>query len=388
MKTEPTGTDRARRRTLSCIGGALGAAAIGLPFRARSAAREIHVAMLLPLKGEQAQHAEMIRQGVDGALERANQAGGIRGQTVKLLTIDNEYKAEKTADAIGLLAARESVIAVTSLLGGPLISAAIPAATDAGLPIVGVQHGNDAFRRPGTEIVTHVRATFDAETRAIAALFPTIGRSRFAVLHAPDKSGIAFRAQFESVLKAQGLPLIAAVPYDRDVTDFNEQARMVERSGADVVVVGGVTSVAIAAIRAKVAAKLRVQMVCLSTVDESSVWETLGSDSIGTAFSSVVPNPYATLLPLAREYQSAMKARGHDRLSLSSFEGYINAQVLLEGLRRAPALTRPALQATLRGMQRVPLGGVSFSAPAEGKIASGIDVSDILLMTRNGRMLR
>lgn len=83
-----------------------------------------------------------------------------------------------------------------------------------------------------------------------------------------------------------------------------------------------------------------------------------------------------------------MKARNYDRLSLSSFEGYINAQVLLEGLRRAPGLTRPALQATLRAMQGVSLGGVSFSAPTEGKIASGIDVADILVMTHNGRMLR
>lgn len=61
MNTEPDGTDRARRRTLSCIGGTLAAAAVGLPFRARAAAREIHVAMLLPLQGGQARQAEMIR---------------------------------------------------------------------------------------------------------------------------------------------------------------------------------------------------------------------------------------------------------------------------------------------------------------------------------------
>jgi ABC-type branched-subunit amino acid transport system substrate-binding protein len=309
----------------------LAAAAVGLPFRARAAAREIQIAMLLPLQGGQARQAEMIRQGVDGALEQANRAGGIRGQPVKLLAIDNGYQAEKTVEAIGSLAARESVVAVTSLFGGPIIGAAIPAATRAGVPIVGVLHGNDAFRRPGTEIVTHVRATFDAETRAIAALFPTIGRSRFAVLHATDNSGTAFRAQFESVLKAQGLPLVAAVPYARDATDYTEQARSIERSGADVVVVGGVTATGIAAIRAKVATKLWAQMVCLSTVDERSVWEQVGADAVGTAFSSVVPNPYATLLPLAREYQAAMKARNYDRLSLSSFEGYINAQVLHPG---------------------------------------------------------
>jgi branched-chain amino acid transport system substrate-binding protein len=39
-------------------------------------------------------------------------------------------------------------------------------------------------------------------------------------------------------------------------------------------------------------------------------------------------------------------------------------------------------------MQSVSLGGVSFSAGAGGKIANGINVADILVMTHNGRMLR
>lgn len=363
-------------------------AAVGWPFPLRSTPREIQVAMLLPLQGPQARQAEMVRQGVEAAFEQTNRAGGIKGQPVRLVPIENEYHPQRTVDAIGSLAGRDSVVAMTSLLGGPNIGAAIPAATQAGIPIVGVLHGNDAFRRPGTEIITHVRATFDAEFRAIAALFPAIGRRRVAVLHATDNSGTAFRAQLESVLTAHGLPLVAAVPYDREATDYTDQARNIERSGADLVVVGGVTSTAVAAIRAKAATKMHAQLVCLSTADELSIWEQLGATAVGTAFSSVVPNPYATLLPLSREYQAAMAARNHKVLSLSSFEGYINARVVLEALRRAPAMTRTAVQTTLRGMQSVSLGGVSFSAGAGGKIANGINVADILVMTHNGRMLR
>lgn len=380
--------DFEKRRIVRAIGGAVACAVVGVPFPARSASRDVAVAMLLPLRGAQAKQAELVRQGVDSAIEQANRAGGIKGLPVRLVVVDNDYDPNKTIAGIASLARNDSVVAVSSLLGGPNIGAAIPAATQAGLPIVGVLHGNDAFRVPGTEIVTHVRATFDAEFRAIASVFSEIGRRRFAALHAPDKSGLAFLAQLESALKSQGLPLVAAVPYDREAVDYSAQARAVERAGADLLVVGGVTAPGIAAIRAKKTTGLKAQVVCLSTADERSVWEQLGADAIGTAFSCVVPNPYTTLLPIAREYQAAASARRYQEISLSSFEGFINAQVLLEALRRTPAMERTALQATLRSMRSVSLGGVTFTAVADGKLGAGINVADIQMMTNRGRMLR
>jgi hypothetical protein len=46
------------------------------------------------------------------------------------------------------------------------------------------------------------------------------------------------------------------------------------------------------------------------------------------------------------------------RIGGSSFEGWINAQVMLEGLRRAGKdLTRESLRAGLAGIQRYDMGG-------------------------------
>jgi ABC-type branched-subunit amino acid transport system substrate-binding protein len=106
------------------------------------------------------------------------------------------------------------------------------------------------LRAPGTEIVTHVRVNFAGELAAIARVFVTVGRRRFAVLHASDSSGKAFLNQFSAALNTHGLPIVAAVPYERDTKDFTPMAKAVGASGADVVVVGGVTGPGIAFIRA------------------------------------------------------------------------------------------------------------------------------------------
>jgi hypothetical protein len=43
----------------------------------------------------------------------------------------------------------------------------------------------------------------------------------------------------------------------------------------------------------------------------------------------------ASTTPVVREYQEAMKKAGHAEFSFTSLEGFINAKVLVEGLRRA-----------------------------------------------------
>jgi branched-chain amino acid transport system substrate-binding protein len=373
------------RRTLVVRGAAM-AAALAAPNIA-SSAEPMVIGMSLPQRGSQARQAEATRQGVDACFEQTNRSGGIGGVPIRLVTVDNGYEVEKTIESVKAFAAQRAV-AMTSLMGGPLINAAIPVARDAQLPIIGVIHGGDSFRAPGTEIVTHVRAAFSSELAAIARVFVTVGRRRFAVLHATDPSGKAFLNQFGAALKRHDLQIVAAVPYERDTKDFGPMAQAIGASGADVVVVGGVTGPGIALIRAMSAASVRTQIACLSTVDDRAVWEELEDRARGVAFSSVVPSPQDGLLPIVRDYQSAMAARKYGETSLASLEGYVNGRLCVEALRRTGTqLDRLSLQRTLKSLSAVPMGGLTFAA-AGAPAGNGINVADVFMLTTGGRLLR
>ena len=75
--------------------------------------------------------------------------------------------------------------------------------------------------------------------------------------------------------------------------------------------------------------------------------------------------PYAKKesLQVVRTYQADMLAIDQgSRIGGSSFEGWINAQVMLEGLRRAGKdLTRESLRAGLAGIQRFDMDGFSVN---------------------------
>ena len=82
----------------------------------------------------------------------------------------------------------------------------------------------------------------------------------------------------------------------------------------------------------------------------------------GLGFSIVVPTPFTPKHEIVRRYRADMEAMGSSDLSLVSLEGYINARVLTEGLRRAGANpTRESLHAGLEGLGTLDLGGLRLS---------------------------
>jgi branched-chain amino acid transport system substrate-binding protein len=73
--------------------------------------------------------------------------------------------------------------------------------------------------------------------------------------------------------------------------------------------------------------------------------------------TQVLPDPERPRLAVSRAYQASMRAAGETAINSSSFEGWVNAQVMLEGLRRAGRdLTRDKLRQALASIRRLDLG--------------------------------
>jgi branched-chain amino acid transport system substrate-binding protein len=68
-------------------------------------------------------------------------------------------------------------------------------------------------------------------------------------------------------------------------------------------------------------------------------------------------------------------------------EGYVNAKVLVEGLRRAgPKLTRDGFVRALESMQRVDLGGLMVTYGAGDH--TGSEFVELTMIGKDGRFLR
>jgi len=85
--------------------------------------------------------------------------------------------------------------------------------------------------------------------------------------------------------------------------------------------------------------------------------------------AQVVPYPWRASSPLVRQFQQIVRetpAPEAPPISYSSFEGFVAAKLLVDGLRRAgPNLTRANFALAMEAMQDHDLGGmhIRYSVP-------------------------
>ena len=85
----------------------------------------------------------------------------------------------------------------------------------------------------------------------------------------------------------------------------------------------------------------------------------LGAAAKGVIVCQVMPNVNNVSIPVVREYQQALRDQGQAQFSSASLEGFINAKVMVEGLRRMGRnASRTGLMQALEGMSGYDVGGM------------------------------
>ena len=114
----------------------------------------------------------------------------------------------------------------------------------------------------------------------------------------------------------------------------------------------------------------------------------LGEDGVGIAVSQVVPSPHNTVMPVVRDFQKAWKTLGVEQEpSHLALEGYINARVFCEALRRAGRNpTRASLIDAAWSIKAWNLGGFNVNFTEPGTNASRF--VELTMVGKNARFIR
>jgi ABC-type branched-subunit amino acid transport system substrate-binding protein len=110
-----------------------------------------------------------------------------------------------------------------------------------------------------------------------------------------------------------------------------------------------------------------------------------GEKARGLAISQIVPYPWGEVDPVVKDYRR-LAEKANVPVGYYSFEGYLNALVLLEALRRTGRdLTRARLHATLRSL-KLRLAGMDLDFGTGG--VTGSRFVELVQVTREGRFVR
>ena len=349
--------------------------------------KTVSVGCSLGLTGPLASLARELKQGLDAGLAQAN-AKGIHGREIKLVALDDGYDAKRSEDNARKLIADANTVALISCMGTANNQRIMPLVDEAQIPYVAPQSGATSLRKAEHRSVFHVRASYSDEAQRLTQKLFSMGITDLAIVYQDTVFGREFLADVTAALKSTGQTTAPkAFKLDAEGKGVESVVGQAVAAKPMAVLLGTAGDVTAALVNEFKKVSPSTPLAATSVALSGDNLRQLGGKASGLALSMVLPDSGRTSVALVREYQKAMRAAGFQDFSARSFEGYVNARVLAEGLERAGReLTRGKLRSALASLRSHDMGGmtVDFSS---GAPYVGSRFVDLGILGANGRVV-
>lgn len=323
--------------------------------------------------------------GIRAMFEATNATGGIKGRLLELRQEDDGNDAGKAAANVTKFA-QDGAVAILMPIGTTSSMGALKAANALKIPMVAPYTGAAPVVK-FTEYGFPVRISFDEEYGRIVNHLFTVGLIRIGFAHNDNPGARSAMEATKRFIEERGHKMAGSVAIAQDGADAEKRAQELAVFRPNAIVLSATNTVAAKFIQAYRAAGAEARFYSFSFLNGQALHKSLGADAAGVVVSQVVPYPWNSTLPVVAEYQAAMKKIGQKDYSYGSLEGYLNAKVLVEALRRAGPNPGPeAVKRALEGMHSHDLGGVHIKySPSEH---TGLTFSELSMIRSDGGYLR
>ncbi|WP_237559907.1 ABC transporter substrate-binding protein [Desulfohalovibrio reitneri] len=320
---------------------------------------EVRVGSSLALTGHARALGKQTLAGARAYLDWVNDNGGVHGRRIELIAYDDAYDPARCLVNTQKLLVEDRVFALFCYVGTPTTVKVLPLIERARIPLLGVFTGAAALRDPHNPLVLNVRASYYQEIEAaVDRMVDDLGLTRIAVFYQYDAFGFDGLAAAEKALDKRGLSPVARGDYTRGTTEVSEGLNRIVDSGAEAVIMIGTAAPCAAFVRRSRDRGFNPAFHTVSFVDPGEFATHLkGQDDALVLLTQVVPDPGETVAPGGPEYAELL-ARYDPRAQPTAIglEGFYNARVLVEGLRRAGrGLTRQGFIDAVESLRGFPL---------------------------------
>jgi branched-chain amino acid transport system substrate-binding protein len=353
---------------------------VGMQFAstpAAAAAGAIIVGRSLTLTGPLKGYGEAKRDGGDAYISKVNASGGVGGRPIELVTLDDAYLPANTVANLKKIAAEQQPVAFLGLFGVPTSAAAMPLLLELKIPLVGLSSGSAAVRTPFNRYVFPVRASYADEARKLVNHVSVSGITKVGLVYVDNPFGESLRDALTAALKDAGLTakVVKVDPAGAGVA----AAAQVAADQPQAVFIAVLASVGVPLYTELKKASYRGAVYSFSTLDATAVTKALGAQAMGLGISQVFPIPRGVRVKVVAEYVQAVKDLGRGAPSFYGLEGFIEAKVLVEGLRRAGGRPTPAsLVTALETLRELDVGGFFISYRPDAHNGSNFVEIDVI----------
>ena len=318
----------------------------GAPVRGVTG-QEIRFGMAAPFSGSAKELGRQMKLGIDTAFNRVNEAGGVEGRMLKLIAADDGYEPTRTPDAMKQLYEKDQVFGIIGNVGTPTAVVAVPYALERRMLFFGAFTGANVLRHdPPDRYVFNYRASYAEETDAVVRYLVKLRRipiRQIAVFAQQDTYGDSGFAGVSKAVRALGADdaAIVRLNYKRNTVDVDDAVNQLKLQKPPI---KAVVMVATYRAAAKFIERTHDLFPGMIYTNVSFVGSTALADELmllgpryanGVIVTQVVPavSGYSSVV---LEYKNALaKYFPGEAPDYVSLEGYVAANVLIQGLRRA-----------------------------------------------------
>jgi branched-chain amino acid transport system substrate-binding protein len=290
--------------------------------------------------------------GAKAYFSLVNDEGGLNGRKLKLISYDDSYDPAKTETCFNHLLS-DSVFAMGFFVGTPTAVKYVPMAESNKIPLVGLFTGAQTLYTPLRHWIINVRASYYDETREqMDGVWDKLGYHKVGVIYPEDAFGAAVLAGVTEALKAHGAEPVKVASYERQTANVGGAIDSVRAANPQAVVLVGPPNTVAPILKQSHARGWRPLFLTVSFVGTDELVLEAGDNAEGMVITQVVPPYYLTDLKGVALYRRTLsKYAPSARPNFVSLEGFLDATVMVEGLKRAgKELSREGL---IRGIESI-----------------------------------
>ncbi len=331
-----------------------------------------------------------VKETTDGAklyFNAINAKGGINGQKIELLSLDDKFDPKLAAENARTLIEKDDVLAMFLTRGTPHTQAVIPVIDEHRVALVGPSTGAMVLHQPLQKHVFNVRATYQREAERAIAHLHAIGITRIGVVYVDDSFGEDGLAGAEKGFMRVNLKPVMMEKFNRSKPDFALITPKVVESKAQAILMVAASQAIVDGLKAFRESGSQAQLVTLSNNASGGFIKSMGALGHGQIVMQVFPSERSIASPMVRQALEMAQAQKAGQLSPAMLEGFAAAKVLVEGLRKAGRKpTREKLITALESLRQFDIGG--FKVTYSDGSHTGLDFVDLSIIGADGQFKR
>lgn len=310
-----------------------------------------------------------LTHGAQAYINEINENGGIHGRKIKIIIKNDDYDPNMCVENTLNLIEEEKVFCLFNYVGTPTTAKIMPLLADNEIPLIGLFSGSEIFREPFNKYIFNIRASYDTEIETIINYFINKKDIKdIAVLYQNDAFGTSGLRVAENKLSELGMKLTAIGSYNYGEEEISAALEKVTKSNPKAIlefsaiptVHGGIIKGA-----KEYDKNIFIHSLSVAFADRSYVEAFVGNTLEATEnvlLTQVFPNPDDRTIPIVKKFNDLLKKYyPDDSTNYSTIEGFINAVVLVEGLKRAGKdISREKFIKALESINNYDIGGIKI----------------------------